>query len=142
MSASPVRTSRPPLRASIALLKSPASRSRKPPQQDPILHEPAGQLSPPQLPFGDALEPGPLEIVGFDAPLGSRPLGAQPLEYAPRDPDHAAVFADLDPELHRPAARHPAGVPRERRWEMTALALSCSLARRNKKQAPRETQGT
>jgi hypothetical protein len=33
-----------------------------------------GQLAPAQLPLGDALELGPLEIVGFDAPLGGRPL--------------------------------------------------------------------
>jgi len=31
-----------------------------------------------------------LEIVGFDAPLGRGPLGQEPLEDAPRDPDHAA----------------------------------------------------
>jgi hypothetical protein len=29
-----------------------------------------GQLAPAQLPLGDALEPGPLEVVGLDAPLG------------------------------------------------------------------------
>jgi hypothetical protein len=33
-----------------------------------------GQLPPPQLPLGDALEAGPLEVVGFDAPIGARPL--------------------------------------------------------------------
>ena len=29
-----------------------------------------GQLPPAQLPLGDALEPGPLEVVSLDAPLG------------------------------------------------------------------------
>ena len=29
-----------------------------------------------------------------------RPLRQQPLEHPPRDPDHAAVFVDLDPELY------------------------------------------
>jgi hypothetical protein len=43
----------------------------------------------------------------LDAPLGGGPLREQPLEYAPRDPDHAVVFADLDPELHR----LPVGIP-------------------------------
>ena len=33
-----------------------------------------GQLSPTDLPLGDALEPGPLEVVGFDALLGGGPL--------------------------------------------------------------------
>jgi hypothetical protein len=32
------------------------------------------------------------------------------LEYAPRDPDHAVVLADLDPELHRLPLAIPAGV--------------------------------
>ena len=52
-----------------------------------------GQLAPNELPLGDALEPGALKIVGFDASLGSRPLGQEPLDQALRDPDHAAVFA-------------------------------------------------
>jgi hypothetical protein len=50
-----------------------------------------GQLTPAQLPLGDALEPGPLEIISLDAPLGGGPLGQEPPEYAPRDPDHAAA---------------------------------------------------
>jgi hypothetical protein len=36
-------------------------------------------------------------------------------ENAPRDPDHAAELADLDPELHRLALGVPAGVLWERR---------------------------
>ena len=36
----------------------------------------------------------------LDASLGGGPLREQALEYAPRDPDHAMVLADLDPELH------------------------------------------
>jgi len=54
------------------------------------------QLPPTDLPFCDALEPGSLEIVGLDAPLGGGPLGEQPLEHAPPHPDHTAVLADLD----------------------------------------------
>jgi len=36
----------------------------------PVLGHPA----PSQLPFGNALEPRPLEVVRLDAPLRSRPL--------------------------------------------------------------------
>ena len=71
-----------------------------------------GQLAPGQPPPGDALETGPLEVVGFDAPLGRGPLREQPLKHTPRHPDHSAVLADLDPELHaRPAAQHSSGRP-------------------------------
>jgi hypothetical protein len=74
------------------------------------LHIPVlGQPAPAQLPLSDALEAGPLEIVGFDAPLGGGPIGREPLEYAPRHPDHAAVLADLDPELHGLPLGIPAG---------------------------------
>jgi hypothetical protein len=34
----------------------------------------------------------------------------QPLEQAPRHADHAAILADLDPELHRLLVGIPAGV--------------------------------
>ena len=60
--------------------------------------------------LSDPFEPGPLEIVRFDAPLGGGPLWEQSLEHAPRDPDHAVVLADLDPELHGLAFGIPAGV--------------------------------
>ena len=50
---------------------------------------------------------GPLEVVGFHAPLGGGALREQPLDHAPRDPDHAVVLADLDPELHG----RPLGIP-------------------------------
>ena len=43
-----------------------------------------GQLTPAQLPLGDALEPGPLEIISLDAPLGRGALREQPLEHPPR----------------------------------------------------------
>jgi len=54
------------------------------------------QLAPSQVPLGDALEPGPLEVVRLGAARGSGPLRQYPLEHAPRDPDEAAVFPDLD----------------------------------------------
>jgi hypothetical protein len=40
-----------------------------------------------------------LEVVRLNAALGSRPFREEALEHAPRDPDHAVVLADLDPEL-------------------------------------------
>jgi ABC transporter substrate binding protein len=39
-------------------------------------------------------------------------FSGQPLERAPRDPDHATVLADLDPELPGLPLDAPAGVPR------------------------------
>ena len=69
-----------------------------------------GQLTPAQLPLGDALEPGPLEIISLDAPLGRGALREQPLEHPPRHPDHAVVLADLDPELYGLPLGIPAGV--------------------------------
>ena len=41
---------------------------------------------------------------------GVGPLRDQASEHAPRHPDHPAVFADLDPELHRLPLGIPAGV--------------------------------
>jgi hypothetical protein len=40
-----------------------------------------------------------------------RPLRQQPLEHPPRDPDHAAVFVDLDPELYGLVVGVPMGRP-------------------------------
>jgi hypothetical protein len=56
------------------------------------------QLQPAELPLGDPLEPGPLWVVRFDAPLKGGLLCQETLEHAPRDTDHATVLADLDPE--------------------------------------------
>jgi hypothetical protein len=56
-------------RGGLALTGAEGPPSRKIPPADldiPVL----GQLAPAQLPFGDALEPGPLEIISLDAPLG------------------------------------------------------------------------
>jgi hypothetical protein len=49
------------------------------------------------------------------------------LEHAPRDPDHPAVFADLDPELGGNGG-----------WEIAPLALSCSAVRSDEEHAPWE----
>jgi len=67
-------------------------------------------MAPAQLPLSDALEPGPLEVVCLDAPLGGGPLRQQALEHAPRDPDNAAVLPDLYPELDGLPVGVPVGV--------------------------------
>jgi class 3 adenylate cyclase len=59
-----------------------------------------GQLTPANLPLGNALEPRPLEVVCLDASFRRGPLGQEPLKDPARHPDHATVFADLDTELH------------------------------------------
>ncbi|HMD62594.1 MAG TPA: GYD domain-containing protein [Stellaceae bacterium] len=69
-----------------------------------------GQLAPAELPLGDALEPGSLQVVGLDAALGGGPLGQETLEHPPRHTNETAVLADLDPELHRLPFGIPAGV--------------------------------
>jgi hypothetical protein len=82
------------------------------------LHVPVlGQLPLPQLPLVDALEPGPLEIVGFDTLLGRGSLWEQALEYAPGDGDHTAVLSDLDPELDGLPLGFPMGSSGNGKWE-------------------------
>jgi hypothetical protein len=51
------------------------------------LHVPIlGQLPPAQLPRGDATEPGALEVVRLDAPLGCGPPPQQPFKDPPQQP--------------------------------------------------------
>jgi hypothetical protein len=78
--------------------------------------------------LGNALEAGPL-VVGFNAALGGRAFREQALEHPPRNPDHAAVFADLNPELHGLPLGVPAGVLWNDGWETVPLALSCPVVR-------------
>jgi hypothetical protein len=58
-----------------------------------------GQLALPELALDNALEAGALPVIGFNAALRRRSLWEQALEHAAWHPDHAAVFADLHPEL-------------------------------------------
>jgi hypothetical protein len=67
-------------------------------------------------------EPGPLEVVRFDAPLGDGAFREQALEDPPRHPNHPSVLADLDPELHGLSLGVPAGVLNDG-WEVIHLAL-------------------
>jgi hypothetical protein len=59
-----------------------------------------GQLPPTQFPLGYAIELGPMEVVGFDAPLGGGPFREQALEHAPR-----SVPRRSRPRTPRPGAR-------------------------------------
>jgi hypothetical protein len=86
--------------------------------------------------IGDRLEPGPLEVVRLRT-VGSRAFREQPLKRAPRHPDHAAVLADLNPELHGLALGIPAGVLGNEGWETTPLALSYWEMRSEVECAPR-----
>jgi hypothetical protein len=70
-------------------------------------------------------------------PLGGGPLGEQALEHARWDPAHAAVFADLDPELHRLPLGRPAGILGNDGWATVPVALSCSEVRSDETHAPR-----
>ena len=89
------------------------------------LHVPIlGQLPPTDLPLGDALEPGTLEIVGLDAPLRRRSFGQKTLEHPPRNPDHTTVLPNLDAELHRLPLGIPAGVLAVGGWRTDPVALS------------------
>jgi hypothetical protein len=68
-------------------------------------------LAPVQVPLNDVLEPRSLEIVRLDTSLGGWAARAVALgTRAARDPDHAAVLADLDPELHGRRLVIPASV--------------------------------
>jgi hypothetical protein len=58
-----------------------------------------GQLPAAQLPLHDQLEPRPLEMEGFHAPLGRRRLIEELLKDPPGDPHGAFVPADDDAEL-------------------------------------------
>jgi hypothetical protein len=52
-----------------------------------------------QFPLHDQLEPRPLEMEGFHAPLGRRRLIEEMLKDPPGDPHGAFVLADNDAEL-------------------------------------------
>jgi hypothetical protein len=71
-----------------------------------------------------------LEVVRLAASLGGGPLGQQALEEPPRDPDHATVLADLDPELHCLLLGIPMNVLGERKADLLGLRPSPALLSR------------
>lgn len=66
-----------------------------------------GEQATAQLAFGDQLQPGPLEVVGFKTALGGGRSIEEAPEHLPRHPDDALVFADTDAKFDR----LPVGVP-------------------------------
>jgi hypothetical protein len=72
-----------------------------------------GQLPPSKFALGDEFEPGPVKVIGFQAPLGCWGLIEQGLEHAPGDTHHAFILADADAELDGVPVGVPAGVGRK-----------------------------
>jgi hypothetical protein len=66
-----------------------------------------GQMPAAQLAFGYQFEPGSVEMIAFEAPLGCRALRQQALKDPPADPHDASILADLNAEFDG----HPVGVP-------------------------------
>ena len=57
------------------------------------------QLPAANLPLSDEFEPGPVEVIGFEAPFKRAGFRKQDLEDAPGNPHNALIFADADAEL-------------------------------------------
>jgi hypothetical protein len=69
-----------------------------------------GQLSPPQLPLRNHLEPGALEMVCLDAPFGRRTLVQEALEDPTSNPHCALIGAEDNSELDSIPIVVPAGI--------------------------------
>ena len=85
-----------------------------------------GQLPPSQLPFDRKLEPGPLEMEGFEATLRCRRLIEQMLKDAPSHAHGALVLAQQHRELDRIPVAVPPGVLGEGEEDHCRLQ-QCSL---------------
>jgi hypothetical protein len=66
-----------------------------------------GQLPATHLPLRDQFEPGPIEIIRFEASLGRRALVEETLEDAPGHPNNALVLTYPDAELDGRCVRVP-----------------------------------
>src|SRR6266478_2165264 len=51
-----------------------------------------GQQPPPKFPFSDQFEPGPVNMIGFDAPFRCSGVWDQDFEDALRHPHHALIL--------------------------------------------------
>ena len=74
-----------------------------------------GQLAPAKLPFGDALEPGPLKVVRVDAALWGWAVPAIAAGTHGAAPEPRRGTTRPDPELDGLLFRVPVGVPLSRR---------------------------
>jgi hypothetical protein len=57
------------------------------------------KLAAANLPLGDKLKPGSMEMVGFEAAFRRGGLWKQDLEHAPGNAHYALIFAQADAEL-------------------------------------------
>jgi hypothetical protein len=88
-----------------------------------------GQLAAAQLPLGDHLEPGALEMECLDAPFRRRALIEKSLEDSPADPDGALVGPEDDAELDGVVLVVPSGVfgeLKEQHLDLLAERAECS----------------
>jgi hypothetical protein len=72
-----------------------------------------GQLPPPNLPFGEEFEPGPVKVVDFEAAFGCGSLTKQDLEHTPGNASDALIVAHPDAELDGVPVGVPPGVRRK-----------------------------
>lgn len=66
-----------------------------------------GQLPVTNLTLCDKFEPGPIQVIGFEAPFRCRSLIEQGLEHAPTDTHDTFILAQADAELDRILAATP-----------------------------------
>jgi hypothetical protein len=87
-----------------------------------------GQLPATDLPLRDEFEPGPMKIIGFQAPFRCRGLVKKRLEYAPTGTHDAFILTYADAELDG----GPFGVPvrirgkTEEHCDLLRARISCS----------------
>jgi hypothetical protein len=72
-----------------------------------------GQPPPSKFALGDEFEPGPVKVIGFQAPLGCWGLIEEGLEHAPGDTHRPFILADADAELDSVPVGVPPGVRRK-----------------------------
>jgi hypothetical protein len=83
-----------------------------------------GQLPSPEFPLGDEFEPGPVKMVGFEAPFGCGGPWKQDLEHAPGNANDALILAHADAELDGVPVGVPPGV-RRKAEEHEPLGMFC-----------------
>jgi hypothetical protein len=72
-----------------------------------------GQLPAANLPLGDEFEPGPVQVVGFEAAFLRGGFWKQDLEHAPGNTHDSLILADADAELDSVPVGVPPGVGRK-----------------------------
>jgi hypothetical protein len=87
-----------------------------------------GQLPAADLSLRDQFEPGPMQMVGFQAPLRCRGLVKQRLEDPSRNPDDPVILAHADAELDHGHLGVPPGIRRkaEKHCDLLGTKAVCS----------------